>query len=65
MGGTGRQKSRPVPSLPHTAIISVLADRYQRVYRRKIYFPQEEISVTDPSENQHYQTQDIIEQTKI
>jgi hypothetical protein len=41
-------------------LISVLADRYQCVYRRKIFFPQEETSVTDPSENQHYQTQYIF-----
>lgn len=41
-------------------LISVLVDRYQRVYKRKKFLPQDEASFIETIEDQNHQTEDII-----
>ena len=41
-------------------LISVLVDRYQRVYKRKKFLPQDETSFIETIEDQNRQTEDII-----
>lgn len=41
-------------------LVSVLVDRYQRVYNRKKFCPEQIISLVDPSESEHNEKQDFI-----
>ncbi|CAF4296610.1 unnamed protein product, partial [Rotaria sp. Silwood2] len=41
-------------------LVSILVDRYQRVYSRKKIFPEQIISAADPTEREHEEKQDFI-----
>ncbi|CAF2030182.1 unnamed protein product [Rotaria magnacalcarata] len=41
-------------------LVSILVDRYQRVYNRKRFFPDHVISAIDPCESEHDEKQDFI-----
>ncbi|CAF3710915.1 unnamed protein product [Rotaria sp. Silwood1] len=41
-------------------LVSILVDRYQRVYNRKKFFPDQIISAVDPNESEHEEKQDFI-----
>ncbi|CAF3897505.1 unnamed protein product [Rotaria sordida] len=41
-------------------LISILVDRYQRVYNRKKFFPEQIIPAVDPNESEHDEKQDFI-----
>ncbi|CAF1075589.1 unnamed protein product [Adineta steineri] len=41
-------------------LVSVLVDRYQRIYNRRKYFPEQILSVVESSDNEHEEKQDFI-----
>ena len=41
-------------------LISVLVDRYQRIYNRKKFFPEQMMTAVDSSDNEHDEKQDFI-----
>jgi hypothetical protein len=42
-------------------LVSVLVDRYQRVYKRKQYCPEQILSPIDSSDSEHQEKQDFID----
>ncbi|CAF3162127.1 unnamed protein product [Rotaria sp. Silwood2] len=41
-------------------LVSILVDRYQRVYNRKKFYPEQIISAVDPNESEHEEKQEFI-----
>jgi hypothetical protein len=41
-------------------LVSVLVDRYQRIYNRKRFFPEQIMTALDSSDNEHDEKQDFI-----
>jgi hypothetical protein len=46
-------------------LVSVLVDRYQRVYKRKQYCPEQILSPIDSSDSEHQEKQDFIDRKLI